>query len=368
MTNPTSNPISTSAPHQALRDVQAQAGATVSDVAGVSDGLTVVTRFGSDQEALDASRSGVALYDRSHWGRIEVSDGDRLRFLHNQTTNDFMTLQPGQSCDTVFVTSTARTIDLVSAYVMDDRVLLLTSPGYQQRLMQWMDRFIFFADKVQLSDVTASTAAFSLLGPQSQDLLSSLGVDVGDLLPDHHRLIDFQGLSVRVAAGSGLATPGYTLLVSADEAPTLWQTLVGAGTTPLGETAWERLRIEQGRPAPGAELTEDYNPLEAGLWKAVSFDKGCYIGQETIARLDTYNGVKQQLWGIQLSAIAPPETVIMLGDDKVGRLTSAIATEDGPFGLAYIRTKAGGEGLTVKVGEAEGEVIDVPFLTRSRST
>ncbi len=131
----------------------------------------------------------------------------------------------------------------------------------------------------------------------------------------------------------------------------------------MGDRVWEQLRIEQGRPIPDRELTEDYNPLEAGLWQTISFSKGCYIGQETIARLNTYKGVKQQLWGIRLQAPVESGTVVMLGDEKVGKLTSFTQTNQGSFGLAYIRTKAGGVGLKVQVGEVDGEIVDVPFLS-----
>ncbi|MFM8006374.1 MAG: YgfZ/GcvT domain-containing protein, partial [Dolichospermum sp.] len=109
--------------------------------------------------------------DRSHWGRIRVSGDDRIRFLHNQSTNNFQVLKPGQGCDTVMVTSTARTIDLVTSYVLDDAVLLLVSPNRRQLLMQWLDRYIFFADQVKLTDITAETATFSLIGPQSHGII-----------------------------------------------------------------------------------------------------------------------------------------------------------------------------------------------------
>ena len=113
---------------------------------------------------------------------------------------------------------------------------------------------------------------------------------------------------------------------------------------------------------PEQELTEDYNPLEAGLWKAISFEKGCYIGQETIARLNTYKGVKQRLWGIKLSESVEVGTWITLDGEKVGILTSFTDLES-PFALGYVRTKAGGEGLQVQVREASGEVVAVPFLS-----
>lgn len=345
---------------QQLREVQTNQGAMFAQAPNV---ISTPVSFGNDPAALAAVETGVAVYDRSHWGRIKVTDSDRIRFLHNQSTNDFQQLKPGQGCDTVFVTSTARTIDLVTAYVTEDAVLLMVSPNRRQHLIDWLDRYIFFADKVQLIDITSETATFSLIGPESHTLLQKLGA--GEIInqPDGNHIVVSIAGDVRVAVGSGLATPGYTMIVAAENAAALWSKIVQAGAVPLGDRAWEQLRIQQGRPAPDQELTEDYNPLEAGLWQTISFDKGCYIGQETIARLNTYKGVKQNLWGIRLNAPAPQERVITVGDEKVGKLTSYIETDQGLFGLGYIRTKAGGAGLKVKVGNSEGEIVDVPFLT-----
>ena len=345
-----------------LQEVQTAAGAIFAE----SFGVKIPVSFGNDSDATQAAQGSVAVCDRSHWGRIRVSDGDRIRFLHNQSTNDFERLQPGQGCDTVFVTSTARTIDLATAYVTEDEVLLIVSPNRCQYLIDWLDRYIFFADRVKLQDITSETAAFSLIGSKSDALLEQLGTKaiIGQPYATH-QLIQLADVEVRVAVGSGLATPGYTLIVPADKAADVWSKLVEIGAIPLGDSVWEQLRIQQGRPAPDRELTEDYNPLEAGLWQTLSFNKGCYIGQETIARLNTYKGVKQHLWGIRLSAPAQPGSLITVENEKVGKLTSYTDTENGPFGLGYIRTKAGGAGLQVQVGETTGEVVEVPFLFQS---
>ena len=315
------------------------------------------------KEALQAARQGVALADLSHWGLLKISGEDRLRYLHNQSTNDFQKLQAGQGCDTVFVTSTARTIDLATAYVTENAVLVLISPNRQQQMMEWLDRFIFPLDKVELTDISSENAIFSLIGPESDALLAKLGVEMSSsgAYASHQELM-LGDLKVRIAIGTGLALPGYTLIVPVAEAEKLEQTLTTAGAIPLDNQTWEQLRIEQGRPIPEQELTEDYNPLEAGLWQTISFDKGCYIGQETIARLNTYKGVKQRLWGVRLNAPAEPGTVVTLNGDKVGKLTSYTDTDQGGFGLVYIRTKTGGVGLKVQVGEVEGEIVDVPFL------
>lgn len=347
-----------------LQEVQAAAGAIFEEAAQVK----IPVSFGNDSAAIEAVREGVAICDRTHWGRILVSDSDRLRFLHNQSTNDFEQLRSGHGCDTVFVTSTARTIDLATAYVTEDAVLLLVSPQRRQYLIDWLDRYIFFADKVKLQDISSETAAFSLIGSNSDALLEQLGVSsiIGQPYGTH-QVVQLANVEVRVAVGSGLATPGYTLIVPAEKAANVWSFLVAAGSVPMGDRVWEVLRIQQGRPAPEQELTEDYNPLEAGLWQTLSFNKGCYIGQETIARLNTYKGVKQYLWGIRLDAPAEPGSVITVGEEKVGKLTSYTDTENGAFGLGYIRTKAGGAGLQVQVGETRGEVVDVPFLTREET-
>lgn len=345
---------------QQLREQQSAAGASYF----TQGGLEVPATFHNETTALEAVQQGVALYDRSHWGQIQVAGADRIRFLHNQTTNNFTALKPGQGCDTVFVTSTARTIDLATAYLLDETVLLLTSPGYAQRLIEWMDRFIFFADKVELKDLTDTTAAFSLLGPASPALVEKLGAEAIVNQPNAtHQTVMLNGAEVRVAVGSGLATPGYTILTTAEQAAAVWQALFDAGAVPMGEQLWEQLRVQQGRPMPGQELTDDYNPLEAGLWQTISLSKGCYIGQETIARLHTYKGVKQQLWGVRLTQFVEPETPVMAGEEKIGRLTSCTQTPDGYFGLVYIRTKNVAPELPVKVGESDGVLAALPFVS-----
>lgn len=344
---------------QALRNVQEAAGGQVIPSAT----LDAVPSYGNDAIALDAAKTGVALYDASHWGRIQVTGEDRLRFLHNQTTNNIQMLQPGQGCETMFVTSTARTLDLVSLYVQADDIVLLTSPATRDSLTAWMDRFIFPFDKVTLKNITTQTACFRCVGSHSLALLSKLGADsLADLALYAHTEVTLHDIPVRIAAGTGLSLPGYTLWCDVDGAAEVWTQLCNGGAVPLGETVWERLRIEQGRPVPEQELTEDVNPLEAGLWHTISFEKGCYIGQETIARLNTYKGVKQQLWGIHLDAIVPLGAKVLLDGESVGYLTSAVETETGVIGLAYIRTKAGGSGLAVTVNGVAGRIVDVPYV------
>ena len=315
------------------------------------------------QTTLQSAKTGAAIYNSSNWGKILVGDRDRLRFLHNQSTADFEKRQVGEVVDTVFVTSTARTIDLATSLILDDEVLLVVSPNRREYLFNWLDKYIFFADRVTLKDVTDSLASFTLMGAQSAAILEEWGCpNLTELSQFSHKSYHVDGIEVRVAIGTELGLPGYRLIVDRSQSAALLQALINLGAVTLDEDAWECLRIAQGRPKPDAELTEDYNPLEVGLWQTISFSKGCYIGQETIARLNTYKGVKQYLWGVKLSGAVAVGTTITVDGEKVGVLTSCSEVDGEILGLGYVRSKAGGVGLKVMVGDIAGEIISIPFV------
>jgi len=171
------------------------------------------------------------------------------------------------------VTSTARTIDLVTAYVMEDAV---AATGFTQSppVSDGLARPLFFADRVW-TDVTSDTATFSLIGPESDALLDQLGAGAitGNLC---HSPAGADGkCEVRVAVGSGLAIPGYTLIAQLKT-----RLRFGAVLSKLGQYHWASVSGNSCRtrtPSPDQELSDDYNPLEAGLWQTISFEKGCYI-------------------------------------------------------------------------------------------
>ena len=311
-----------------------------------------------------AEISTPTLFDRSNWGHIQLTGADRVRFLHNQTTQDIQQLSDGQGAYTVFVTSTGRTIDLTTIYVQAESLHVVTSPEMAQPLYDWMDRYIFFSDKVTLANESEQTFMFTILGKNSDEIVRQLGADSLIGKPEFsHQKLSIADVEVSVAVGSDLAIAGYTLWGNAARAETIWQALVAAGTATGTAEQWEDLRIRQGRPMPKTELTDDDNPLEAGLWQSVSFEKGCYIGQETIARLNTYKGVKKRLWGLNLEKPVAVGETIWLDDAKIGKITSITRDESSPFALAYLRTKAGGEGATVTAGNATATVVALPLIS-----
>lgn len=340
-----------------LRELQLHIGGILNETG------TTITTFGNDSQAYQTAYNQVILWDNCHWGLLKLTGNDRARFLHNQTTNNINSIKSGQGCQTVFVNSTGRTLDLATVYVTDEAILMLVSPNRRQFLLEWMYKYLFPMDKVEITDISDENAIFTLIGPNSDNILKQWGINAICGQPENsHHLVNVDNNLIRVAVGNGLAIPGYTLIIPINQAAEVWTKLIELGAIPSGDNVWEQLRIKQGRPFPDNELTEDYNPLEAGLWSTISFDKGCYIGQETIARLNTYQGVKQRLWGVKLSQLVEPGTPVILDDKKVGILTSCTQIDQEFWGLTYVKTKAGGEGLKVIIGEATGELIAVPFL------
>ena len=247
-----------------------------------------------------------------------------------------------------------------------------------------MDRYIFFSDKVTLSDESEQTFMFTLIGDNADKILRQIATfkpfekaAPNTLQNTHaHQTISLPQTTapITIAANTDLALNGYTIWGNSSDADAVESKLLAAGAIAKSSADWETLRIQQGRPMPNAELTDDDNPLESGLWKAISFEKGCYIGQETIARLNTYKGVKKRLWGIQLQAPLASDTdlanwVITVDGNKVGKMTSLDTAGD--FALGYIRTKAGGEGLSVSIENAQestttqtiqGKTASLPFI------
>lgn len=322
--------------------------------------------YTSHSEEYDALTGAVGLVRRSNVGRLELTGEDALDLLNRLSSNKLEDLTPGAGMGSVLTSAKGRIVDLLLVLMLEDRLLLLVGPDARERVAEWID-FYTFVEDVTVRDVTPDTAMFSLIGPGAVALVEEVaGESVAALPPYGVRAANVGGVNVTVVREDFGALPGFDVIAPAEEGERLWRYLVersaGDGARPVGSLALDTVRVEQGVPAPGLELSEDYNPLEAGLLKHISFNKGCYIGQEVIARLDTYKKVSKYLVGLSWEGqdLPPAGASLTVDGKRSGVVTSAVESErlGRGIGLGYVRKAYAepGSTLTLEQGDSELEV------------
>ena len=292
--------------------------------------------------------TGTAMFDVSNYGRLSVRGDDALDLLNRLSTNDLELMRPGGGMETVLATNKGRIIDLLRILHMGDHLLMLTSPGTQDRVVEWID-FYTFAEDITVTDIAPDTSHFLFVGDAAGDALSEAGFGAWGLTtPLSHTASETgDGVIVIVRTESG-SLPAWEVIVPRG------QDIPADGIEKPGTSALEMLRIEQGIPAFPSELNESHNPLEANLKPHISFNKGCYIGQEVVARLNTYDRVQRFLCRLVVedTITLEPGSALTVDGDSAGEVTSSIPG----FALAYLRKRFYEEGATVQVQHATGSV------------
>ena len=303
----------------------------------------VANTFGDRAAEYRAAQYGSALLDSSHTGRFRVTGKDALDLLNRLSTNKVDTLSPGTGAGTILTTNKGRVIDLLQIFALEDGLLMLTSPQTRQRVAEWIDLYTFLED-VSLEDVTESTAMVTVLGPQAQDVLERVtGESVTHMSPLDCASVALRGTTVTVLRAGHADLPGYSLVVPAAQAESLWSTLAdpATGATPIGEGTFNTLRVEAGLPRHRWEMSERVNPWEVGLREFINFEKGCYIGQEVILRLNTYNKVQRNLVALTFSSPGAEEGASLRhGGKDAGRVTSLVVhpVSGEHIGLGLVKT------------------------------
>jgi folate-binding protein YgfZ len=294
----------------------------------------------STAEEYEALTKGAALVDRSAVGRLRFGGKDALDLLNRLSTNQLLDLAPGQGRPTVLTSNKGRIIDLLIVFRLEGHLLVLTSGEARQKVAEYID-FYTFSEDVGLRDVTPETAILSVTGPMAEEALLRVGIEVQGIAPYSALPASADGTEVLVLRSDFFGTPGYDLVVSKEKAEIVRERLGGIGAIPVGVEALEAVRIERGVPAYGCELGEEYNPHEAGLLPFVSFTKGCYVGQEVVTRLNTYDKVQRRLVGLRWKSEWLPEkgAAISAGSEAVGAVTSVARqpVAKAGIGLGYVR-------------------------------
>jgi folate-binding protein YgfZ len=319
--------------------------------------------------AYDAARHRAAFLDRSHRGRIVVSGTERASYLQGLMTNDIVALKAGEGCYSAYLTAQGRMIADLYVYELGDVILLAMTGGVKDAVLAKLDQFIFSED-VQLGDVTATFAQIAVVGPDAARVVASivgLAEDALRGLPVHGNARgDWSGGAAIVVRIADAGEAGFDLFVEQGQADALKAAFAAAGAVALDEATAEAVRIESGMPLFGRDMDEDTIPLEAGIEsRAISFTKGCYVGQEVIVRITHRGGgrVAKKLvkWVADPSAdIVPlpesrifsfdPSTSLRAGKD-IGRVTSAAFSPNvnRVVGLGYVHRDFAESGTDVTV-------------------
>ena len=351
--------------HSALNALHQAAGARLRSGTGSPVPLT----FGNVPKEYRAGVEGCALFDETDRGRIDVRGEESAVFLHGILASDVRSLGEGQGQPSLLLSSKGKVLFAFDLFRTSEGAWLSVAAGDVPGLLSALDTYRF-AEKVAFEDGTSASAPLTLAGPEAARVLREA---VGVELPEREfswTRATWRSAEIRLARLPVAGSPGALLDAGPALAADLWDALRGAGATPAGLVARDCLRVEAGAALPHEDVDENVYPQEARLERAFSLEKGCYVGQEVVAKIDTYGGLNKRLVALKISH-----------DDPVPRGTRLYRTEDGErrdlgvvtswaysfvldtgLVLAYVKRKSQAVGTRFEIGDgpSTAEVVAIP--------
>jgi folate-binding protein YgfZ len=314
--------------------------------------------------------------DRSDRPRLEIVGSDRAKFLHNLTTNDVKRLAEGAGHESFVTSPQGKVLAYVSLVSNEGSTILLrTDPGSLELLLPHLNKYGIF-DDVSIKDVSEKTFEFHIAGPAAVSISEGQGIELPPEGALRHRPVELAGFSIRIVRESPTGRPGLTLIGPIEGAEAVQAFLVAGGVPQIDEATFEALRIEAGTPLSSRDVSLSNLPQEVGRDSmAINFVKGCYLGQETVARLDALGHVNRIFKGLRFEGLAvPPVGTPLTSEGKVVGAVTSSAFSPGwgaPIGLAYIRVAqaTAGTNLVATIegtGEVSVVVSDLPMLPPSK--
>lgn len=339
------------------------------------NGAEVVADYGDALSEHAALCQKVGVLDLSFRSRICLTGADRMRFLHGQVTNDVNRLGEGEGCYAALITAKGRIQSDLNIYRLQDELLLDFEPGLTAAISERLEKYVI-ADEVQIVDASPHYGLLSVQGPEAGAVLSGLGIKTPAKAFNFVRITEGTNGEIYVMNQPRAGTAGFDLFVPVAALFAMAKRLLdgakAAGGRACGWTALDTARIEAGIPRFGVDMDESNIALEAGLEdRAISFSKGCYIGQEVISRIKTYGQVAKALRGLRLAddlkSLPVKGDKLFHGGKEVGYVTSALAspTLKTNVALGYVRKEANEVGnqlvMQTKEGESAVRIVDLPF-------
>jgi folate-binding protein YgfZ len=334
-----------------------------------SNGSGLFTQFADTAAELESLNSGVGLRLFTSPGVIELRGKDVLDYLHRISTNSLKELPKESIAFTIFTNEKGRIIDKSAVINFGDYQLLVTSPGNRHKVISWINKYVI-TDDVKAVDAAGKYFLFELIGPQADSYSTLLCGDAACRLnANTFRVINTEGILFFIMKVQDIKGPvKYWMLADPDNGLKLLKFMVdnkGPFDFNLtGEEAYNIFRVENGIPGAPNELNDQYNPHEAGIIELVNFTKGCYIGQEVIARLDTYNKVQRWLCGIKFNGEPPAAAGYLLtGKDgsEAGNITSLVNSRKlrSHIALGYVRKAFAEPGTELNAVSGDGQSFNV---------
>jgi tRNA-modifying protein YgfZ len=303
-----------------------------------------------------ALREDAGMLDRSERGKLVVRGREAIEYLQGQLTNDLEAISPGSGCYSALLDRKGHMRADMRVLLLDEDVVWLDAEAIGTEPLRRHLETYKIGREVEIDDETGDRALVSVIGPTAAEVTGA-----GPLSPEHaHRELEIGGAPARAVA----TDVGVDLIASRRDADAVLAALADAGAVEVSEAAAEIVRVESGRPRFGAEMTDATIPAEAGIdERAVSFTKGCYIGQETVARLHYKGKPNRHLRGLRLERPANPGEPIGLGERELGTIgTACVSPAHGPIALAIVRREAApGDRVSVGDDASPAEVVGLPF-------
>ncbi len=339
-------------------------------------GVEMPVNFGDSGKEYDAVREAVGLVDGSFRGVIEVTGGDRHRWLNGQVTNDVKDLKAGEGKLAALLNVKGHIQADLAVYGLPNSVWVDVQRDRAQPVRDTFDRYII-ADDVTAENASERYAHLMLVGQEARALMSEvLGPSVADLAPWHHMEAWLGTLQLRIIGSRWLGMPGFDVVVSADLADRAWEALMYLGQTrgllPVGMAALDLLRVEAGWPWYGVDFDDSNLLMESLTRDHVSFTKGCYIGQEVVIRVEHQGHVNKKLCGLLISGEVVPTrgATILSGDRKVGTVSSAVRSPalSRVVALGTVRREVWEPGTKLRIASGdqaiEAEITPLPFISQ----
>jgi folate-binding protein YgfZ len=295
-----------------------------------------MAHFGDAAAEYQAALHSAVVFDVSDRTQIELAGSDCKPFLNNLCSNDVKRLATGQGCEAFLTTVKGRILAHIMVFVGDDSIVVETAPSLEQSLLDHLDRYLIREDVI-LGGKSQTRGELFVTGPTTISVLSALGIEAAQQLELFgHAPANAAGIDVRLRRVDWFGVPGFLLDTERQQLTTLWSEICRAGFQPAGALAFHAARIAARFPLQGLDVTEDNLAQEANRTsQAISFTKGCYLGQEPIARIDSIGHINRELCTIHFTADLMPvaeDVVLSAEDSQVGHITSSApipGTRDG---------------------------------------